>query len=561
MNKKILIVRGDQQRGKALSFLLAGSGFQISAHSRADEAVEAARHQRFDLAITDESVPENERGLGFVAQLKEAQPSLPIVLIAKEQSLQTVISCIRAGVSEIVSSPDELRCVFECARGFLRSGGPDDVTWEDMLEVERLLASLSGSGAGSAKSSAGSAANPVEVEGLKRKNEDLLQERDRLARDLSDTLSQVEKCQTLINELKGDSGGGATDTEILERSAELDRREKLLNELSSKIGRQKVEVETELAELEAQRCELEEAKSEATTLSIAGDPAALQALKDAFEEERAQFVESRLDMQARIQDLERDLTIARSNEGSSDADKARLATLSEELHDARELLAERDFTIQAQAKRLAAAESGATPDSAAVQALEEEKRLLEIERFKLQEKLDRFENERRELEQDYEKRKREIQVERRDAEVSLREMQNAIKEEQLKLKVESATLKEEIRQFDQARQNFQEDVQDLQRKQADLRKLEAYLRQMESSSDSKQGNALPSPASDAPEAELRSGLLQEDISYASVPQPAGGAETRAPSGEKSDRPDTWSKPDFDKKAGRGPLRIGRKSSF
>src|SRR5690606_36345571 len=127
--------------------------------------------------------------------------------------------------------------------------------------------------------------------------EELLVDRDRLESDLTDALSQIEKIQATLRELKSQECDAASTAAIAELSAELDLREKTLNELSARIARQKVELETELAEIEAQRYELEEAKNAAASLvSGEADPEALQALKDAFEEERAQLAESRLDL-------------------------------------------------------------------------------------------------------------------------------------------------------------------------------------------------------------------------------------------------------------------------
>ena len=83
MNEKILIVKSETEEAKALSFLLSGTGYSTSAYSKGEEALEAARNERFDLAITDRAlVSREEDELGLVMQLKETQPKLPVFLIS-----------------------------------------------------------------------------------------------------------------------------------------------------------------------------------------------------------------------------------------------------------------------------------------------------------------------------------------------------------------------------------------------------------------------------------------------------------------------------------------------
>lgn len=570
MNKKILIVRGDRQNAKALSFLLAGSGYQISTHSTAGEAVEAARHQRFDLAITDEAVPENQPNLGFVANLKEAQPTLPIFFLSNEQTLETVINCIRAGVTEVLQNPADLRNVLETTNSYLRGAerqnSDDEVTWEDILEVERLLEASIGQDAGAGSGPArGSGASSSEVEALKRQVESLLADRDRISGDLAATLSNLQKSRAMIDELKGSNGNRSTDTEINDRALELDKRESKLKELATKISQQKVELETQLGEIEAQKIELEEAQKEVKD-NLDANPAALYSLNKEFEEERAKMQASRLEYQSRIQKLEQSLAEAKDFAARSEELEEALRKAREEVQDMQDLVAEKDFLIEQRDRELEEAKKPENLSQPLIEELEQEKRLVEIEKHKLQEKRDQFELERRQAEDTHKKHQREIQVERRDAEVSLREMQNAIKEEQLKLRVEQASLKEEMRQFEQARQNFQEDVRDLQSKQAELRKMEAYLQQVEKNIKvSVPENTLPKPDSSAldplqPSEAATTPIGTEITEGPGSPAPKEPAKEEVPSGTPDD-PNSWGKPNFEKKAGRGPLRIGRRSAF
>lgn len=538
-----------------MSFLLAGSGYQISSHSSAGEAVEAARHQRFDLAITDESLPENQPDLSLVSNLKDAQPSLPIIFLAQQQSVETVISCIRAGVTEVINDPSDLKSLVETTNSFLRGNGvsqsEEDVTWEDILQVERMLdATQPGSG-----NSAGTApfANSAELKELQDKLAAALTERDRTTGELASALTHLDKSKRLIDELKRENGNSATDSEVQERAAELDERERKLKETSSRLSQQKFEVESQLAELEAQQIEFEEAQKDVAPITE-GAGISNQELED----ERTKFNNLRLDMQATIQDLERELVVVKSSAASNEDLKDEIRNLREKNQDSSETIAEKNFIIEQRDREIEnlRANMETTASNVQVEELEDAKRLVEIERHKLQERIDQLELEKRISDEKHSKDQREIQVERRDAEISLREMQNSIKEEQLKLKVEQASLREELRQFEQARTNFQEDVQELQDKQAELKKMEAYLNQMEQSIKANgvmAENTLPKPENSA----------FEPIKTTNTPdaEPASAGMESSSKLEEPKKPENWGKPNLEKKAGRGPLRIGRRSSF
>jgi len=547
LNKKILIVGGDKQNAKALSFLLAGSGYAISSPSTAGEAVEAVRHQRFDLAITDEAHPENSPNLDLVSHLKQAQPTLPVLYLAAQEKVETVIRCIRAGVTEVISKPNDLRQVIETTHQFLRGEGQEtlgsEVTWEDILEVERILeAHARGEDQPSAPSNAA-------VAELEAKLEESHKERDQAAADLATCIQRLEKSKLLVEELRSLSGGGATDVENAERTASLDNKERQLKEMSQKLSQQKFEVESQLAELEAQQVEFEEAQKDGGfgSSESEGEVREQLAAKDAQQQE----------MEVRIRDLERELEQA---SGNREEEEAAAEELQAQIQDLNEQISEKAFIVQQRDREIESlkSESADKASNADMAELEEAKRLIELEKFKLAERRDQFDIEKRIFEESQSKSQKEILVERRDAEISLRELQNTIKEEQLKLKVDQATLKEEMRQFEQARQNFQEDIQDLQQKQTELKKLEAYLQQMEKSIESKGKLAQVSlprheEATDTPELGMHQG---------ETPPPAQGtAPSPIPGDNPPKRPEDWSKPDLGKKAGRGPLRIGRRSAF
>lgn len=541
MNKKILIARREPHKAKTLSFILAGSGYKVAAYHEPNEAVEAARHERFDLAITDRSLSEEDGRLAFVESLKQAQPHLPVFLLSKDHDLDAIISYIRAGVTDVIDNPDNIRQVFESARRFLSpDAGPEgfQVTWEDLLEVERALSSIDASNADGVFQ-AGAAASPKELQQLKEQLSASQQQAADAASELEQIKSKLAKTESMLNDLRrhSDSGDGASS---LHKTAELEEREKELEERANRVAKQKVELEIALAELDAERIEFEEQKLSPALESEAG--AELQQQLEKANETRQQ-------LEIRLQEAQRKLDQSQANAGKVEQLEGEIISLHQKLQAAKEEIEEKDFLLSQRDKEIEILKSelqdGANSED--VDRLREEKQGLECANYKLQQKVDALELEMKQFEDTHGKKQREILVEKRDMEISLREMQTKIKEEQLKLQVQQAQLKEEIRQFEQAKQNFQEDVQDLQRKQSELSQFEEKLRRIQADMGEGKPSALPErPEPFRPNAEE---LAEQKPERSSHP------------GEDAKDPKTWSKPPLERKGNRGPLRIGRSSSF
>lgn len=559
MNKKILIVRNEKEEANALSFLLSGTGYRTSSHSTAESALEAARLEQYDLAITDRSLAENRRDMGFVSKLKEAQPKLPVFLLSENHELDDVIKCIRAGVTAIIDEPENLKRVFEATNAFFEHDGDsnDDVSWEDMVEVEQTLTALFKKN--------NDPSNSVEATS-KRLNDELANALKKISdlEDSSETLKRAkDKAESLVAEIKNSSDGSEVGSaDYVERQSQLKEREDRLKEREAKIGKQKAEAEIMLGDLEARQFEIEEnghppSETEAAEIQKALDSAQMQ------------WNGTRLDLEAQITDLNRDVEQAKASSNVSEEIKEELRNLQELHQQASEEVAEKEFILEQRSKEIEKLKEQLEVGQVAIQTiedLEEEKRMLEVERFKLQEKTDKFEEANRTFDEKFESRQREIDVNKRDAEISLRELQNRVKEEQLTLKVDLASFKDESRQFEQARQNFQEDIEDLQSKQSELKNFEEQLKKMESNlGDAK---ALPrhTPQSTAKsEVESRESA-PADTPKAEVPQsePSIARQDDTPPPGPSDdafKPDTWKgPPKKSRKGNRGPLRIGGRPS-
>jgi len=197
-----------------------------------------------------------------------------------------------------------------------------------------------------------------------------------------------------------------------------------------------------------------------------------------------------------------------------------------------------------------------------MEELDEAQRLLEVDRFKLQEKRDKLDEAQQSFKQDFKKKQRAIEVNRKDAEVTLRELQNKVREELLKLATDQAIFKEEFRQFEQAKQSFQEDIEELQSKQSELKQFEDRLNRMKSNLD-QQEHTLPKhkPSENRGFDHSQGGEAERAPSQEEAPADETVSDEKPEARDDKFEPDTWRKPPRRRRKGtRGPLRIGRSAS-
>lgn len=556
MNEKILIVRNDTEDAKALSFLLSGTGYRIVTHTNAKNAVEAARHEHYDLVITDRMVPENRDGLRFVSDLKEAQPRLPVFLLSEDHQLEDVIDCIRSGVTEIIEEEGSLKGIFEATNQFFnhRTTPEEDVTWEDMVEVEQALSTLF-----KMNDPAKAAAEEAETKRLQKALEEALSRISSLE-TTNENLDQAKvKAEKLLSEFKKRSDElSGESTETLERITDLEEREKKLKERETRIAKQKAEAEIMLSDLEERQFEIEE-----KGLAPAADNGVSEIQKK-LDSAQLEWNGTRLDLEAQITDLNRELAKAKVASTNLEEHEEILRATNESLQKAKETIAEKDFILDQRSKEIEKLkdEIELRVSNLDMEGLAEEKRLLEIERFKLQEKADKLDEGQKTFDDEFSKRQREIEVNKKDAEVSLRELQNKVKEEQLKLQVDQASFKEEFRQFEQAKQNFQEDIEDLQNKQNELKQFEDQLKRMQSTLDQEEKTLPKHVPNEWKTAEESSDSTPSRDSQFHNETPVESKENLSEEGSTNDdkrEPKTWKKPPRKRKGNRGPLRIGRLS--
>jgi DNA-binding NtrC family response regulator len=124
-SERILIVDDEDGMRRLLSRVLTREGYDTVAVGSGAEALRLVANEHFDLVVTDIKMPEMD-GLQLLAELKEYEPSLLVIVITAYGTIENAVQALRSGAYDYIAKPfenDEIR-----------------LTVAKALERERLLA-------------------------------------------------------------------------------------------------------------------------------------------------------------------------------------------------------------------------------------------------------------------------------------------------------------------------------------------------------------------------------------------------------------------------------------
>jgi two-component system, NtrC family, response regulator len=104
----ILIVDDDRSVTASLALLLKQAGLASVAAATPEEALDVLRRQPCQLIIQDMNFSRRtsgEEGLALLKQIKEATPSIPVILITAWGSIALAVEGMKAGASDFVTKP------------------------------------------------------------------------------------------------------------------------------------------------------------------------------------------------------------------------------------------------------------------------------------------------------------------------------------------------------------------------------------------------------------------------------------------------------------------------
>lgn len=114
----ILIVDDDPSIRRSASLALESAGHYVEAVENGKLALQALKEERFDLALLDLYLGE-ENGLQVLSRLLKAQPGLPVVMFTAQASIAAAVEATRLGAVDFIEkpfTPDQLRAALQRIR-------------------------------------------------------------------------------------------------------------------------------------------------------------------------------------------------------------------------------------------------------------------------------------------------------------------------------------------------------------------------------------------------------------------------------------------------------------
>src|ERR1700687_2062225 len=97
---------------------LAVNGFRVNCARNGAEALAAVRNQQFDAVVSDIYMPDVD-GLQLVKALRLRWPSLPIILMTAQGSVELAVRAVEEGATDFIAKPFEVRAVAALLRRHL----------------------------------------------------------------------------------------------------------------------------------------------------------------------------------------------------------------------------------------------------------------------------------------------------------------------------------------------------------------------------------------------------------------------------------------------------------
>ncbi|MEW6775888.1 MAG: sigma-54 dependent transcriptional regulator [Bdellovibrionota bacterium] len=117
MSGRVLVVDDDLEAGRLLEDALQRRGYEVAAHTSAEEALQRLERDDFDVVLTDLKM-RGMNGIDLCTRVAQSRPDLPVVVLTAFGSLDAAVSAIRAGAYDFISKPfetDSVRLVLDRA--------------------------------------------------------------------------------------------------------------------------------------------------------------------------------------------------------------------------------------------------------------------------------------------------------------------------------------------------------------------------------------------------------------------------------------------------------------
>jgi DNA-binding NtrC family response regulator len=120
--KRILLVDDEPDVLQVCTRALSRAGYQVRAANGADQARDYLAQERFDLAVLDIHMPD-EDGISLLKHAHTVDPTLPAVLITGYPAVSTVLDSVRLNVHEFLVKPFTLSRLLQVVASGLTARG------------------------------------------------------------------------------------------------------------------------------------------------------------------------------------------------------------------------------------------------------------------------------------------------------------------------------------------------------------------------------------------------------------------------------------------------------
>src|SRR3981081_3275686 len=138
----ILVVDDQHSIRLMLESGLSLNGFRVSCARNGTEALAAASTGKFDAVISDICMPDGD-GLGMVQKLRTVLPSLPIILMTAQGSVELAVRAVEEGATDFIAKPFEVSAVAALLRRYLLAASE---AADASGDISTLVAGISRSG-------------------------------------------------------------------------------------------------------------------------------------------------------------------------------------------------------------------------------------------------------------------------------------------------------------------------------------------------------------------------------------------------------------------------------
>ena len=134
---RILLVEDDEAILDGLSFCLKKEGFDVSCANKAEDALNLALNQFFDLLILDINLPDMN-GLKLYQKIKESK-DIPTIFLTANDSELSIVEALDSGADDYITKPFKTRELISRIHSVLRRTKKEEA---DIIQIQDITIHL-----------------------------------------------------------------------------------------------------------------------------------------------------------------------------------------------------------------------------------------------------------------------------------------------------------------------------------------------------------------------------------------------------------------------------------